>query len=176
MALPKFKKQTIQLVAGKLLLREAAARDMRALNEIINEPQVNRFVYIPAPVSLKSGLAHLRELKKSGANWIVAQLDGKTVGSVEIRPRSARESHVAGFGIAFSTKAQGSGVAGAALDKVFAYAKKSGVKIIFASCFEDNKRARKFYQKMRFREIAVMKGHLARGGKYFGSVLIEKRL
>lgn len=171
----KFRKEKILLPAGTLVLREVEKRDAKALNKIVNEPEVNKFVLLPPPVPLKSTLDRIRE-KRGGAKWVAAELDGTVVGSVELRPKKGRESHVAGFGISFGKAGRGTGAAAVALQELFKYARQCGVKIIFGSCFEDNPRARKFYEKIGFREVAVLKGHLKRGSKYGGTVLIEKRL
>ncbi len=172
----KFAPQEFLSQGGTLVLREVEKRDCKALNGIMNEPEVNHFVYLPSPVPLESTPKHWRELEKNGGKSVVAELNGKVVGSVELRPRRGREKHVAGFGIAFSQKAQGTGTAQVTLAAALKHAKNNGIEIISASCFADNKRARAFYKKMHFKEVAVLKGYLKRGKKRANSVLIEKRL
>ncbi len=173
--LAHFPTKKIVLPAGKLVLREAEKKDLKVLNAIVQEPGVNEFLLLPLPVSMKSTLDHWKEIRQLG-KWVVAELDGEIVGSMELRPKFGRESHVAGFGISFSKRGRGTGATQAIMREVFAFGKRHGVKIIFASCIEDNSRARKFYWKNGFREIALMKGHFRRGRKFVGTVLIEKLL
>lgn len=171
----KFNSQEFVSQGGKLIVREVEKRDCKTLNSIAQEPGVIEFLELEPPISLASTIAHLNQTRKNG-KWLAAELDGKVVGGAELRPKSGKEAHVAGFGIMLSSKARGKGIAEIALRELFKFAKKNGVKIIFARCFEDNARARKFYKKIGFHEVAVMKGHFRKRNRYIGSVLIEKRL
>jgi RimJ/RimL family protein N-acetyltransferase len=174
--LPNFIPKRLDTPAGEILLREVQRKDLKALNRVINDPSVNRFLLVPPPVSMKSTVWHYEDCKKSGRIWVACIFDGAVVGSVELKPKPGREAHVSDFGIAFSKKVHGKGIARAAVEYCFAWLAKSGMKKIVCETFEKNLRARKFYGKLGFEEKCILKKHVRYGNRYFGAVMIEKFL
>ena len=171
--LMKFGKKTFDTAFGCLVIRNVIPSDAKALNGIINELRVNRFVLVERPVSLKS----TRErIKGKGKSWFAAVLGGKVMGSIDLSRGVGRSKHVSNFGISFSKKVHGKGIAQLALNAVFEHAKKAGVELISSRVFSDNKRGRAFYKKMGFKEVGILKNHLKRDGKYFDDILIVKKL
>lgn len=168
-----FQTKSFKTPLGKLVLKEASLSHARGLNDVINEGGVNEFVLVEKPVSLSSTIKAIKE--KSG-NWVVAMLDGMVVGSVSLHFKEGRKKHVADFGIAFSKKVHGKGIAKLVMNTVFDYAAKNGVEIISSCVFSDNKRARSFYKKEGFREVGISKNHLKRDGKYLAEILIVKTI
>src|SRR3989344_4779263 len=160
--LMKFGKKTFDTAFGCLVIRNVIPSDAKALNGIINELRVNRFVLVERPVSLKS----TRErIKGKGKSWFAAVLGGKVMGSIDLSRGVGRSKHV-----------HGKGIAQLALNAVFEHAKKAGVELISSRVFSDNKRGRAFYKKMGFKEVGILKNHLKRDGKYFDDILIVKKL
>lgn len=176
MGLKRFVPKRLKTPGGEILLREVQRKDLRALNGIINEPEVNRFVLVPAPVSMKSTLAHYLEKKKVGSSWIACEFEGKTVGSIELRKKVGRESHVGEFGIAFTRKVHGKGIADAAIRYCFSWFAKNGIEKIVSEVIGDNSRARAFYRKVGFRELCRLKRNYKRNNRYVDTLVIEKFL
>jgi RimJ/RimL family protein N-acetyltransferase len=174
--LPRFMPKRIETPFGEILLRDVQKKDLKALNKIINDPKVNRFLLLPPPVSMKSTLEHYKDCRKTKRFWIVCVFDKEVLGSVELKPKIGRESHVSDFGIAFSKKAHGKGIARAVVSYCFFWLKKNKIKKIVCETFEGNLRARAFYKKMGFVEKCILEKHVKYGGKYFGAVIIEKFL
>ena len=163
-------------VGGKLLcLRHAKRQDAKALNAIVNEEDVNRFLLRERPLSLASTFKaienDLRHL------WVVAEWDGQVVGSVMIRPEEGRKDITCSFGIAFSKKAHGTGIPAAAMESALAWMKRNHFHNCTAEVFDENERARKFYRKMGFVEIAHIPNVRRRsGGRLGGEIIIQKVL
>jgi RimJ/RimL family protein N-acetyltransferase len=174
--LPKFMPKRLKTPAGEILLREAQRKDLAALNRIINEPEVNKFVLGPAPVSMQSTAGHYLERKHSGDPWIVCIFQGNVVGSVDLKPKFGRESHVSEFGIAFSKKVHGKGIAEAGVRHCFSWLAKKGIEKIVSGVLSDNKKARAFYKKIGFEELCTLKGNCKRGKSYADVLVIEKFL
>lgn len=168
-----FGKKTIQLGKSTLVLRPARLSDAKALNGIINERGVNEFVLVERPVSLSSSRKVISEDKKH--LWIVSELDNKVVGSTSIRPGIGRQDRVCGFGIAFSVKVHGKGVASAALRECLGWMKAQGFDNCTAQVNENNAKARKFYHKMGFREIGFTPRQMRKGKRLVGLCVIQKR-
>ena len=172
-----FDKKTISLPSGKLVVREFVRRDVKAFNKILNEPEVNKFLLVSPPVTLKSTYAHFEKvLKNKLVKWVAVELEGILVGAIEWKRQRLKMGHVCGFNIIFSKHSHGTGAAAAAFNAFIPYLKRNGIEIISEDCFADNERARAFYRKLGFSEPVVLKRRFKRGGKYVDEVLIEKFL
>jgi RimJ/RimL family protein N-acetyltransferase len=173
----KFQKRVLCGKFGKLVLREVQSKDAVALNKVINEPRVNEFMWLIAPVSLKSTREKIATIpNQKNEKWIAAELNCEVVGSIDLKRFLGRGVHVTDFGISFSRKVRGKGVALAAFKEVFSYLRENGVKIISSRVFADNPRARTFYKKLGFREIGVLPRHVKKEGKYVDQIIIIKTL
>jgi len=170
--LKPFGRKTIKLGKSTLVLRPATLSDARALNGIINERGVNEFVLVERPVSLSSTRKVISEDKKH--LWIVSELGGNVVGSVALRIGMGRQDKVGGFGIAFSKKVHGTGVASAALKECLGWMRKNGFDNCTAQVNENNPKARKFYKKMGFREVARIPRQMRSGKGLVGLCTIQK--
>ncbi|MCX6777984.1 MAG: GNAT family N-acetyltransferase [Candidatus Micrarchaeota archaeon] len=174
--LPKFGIKLVASRTGQITLREAEKSDLRELNEIVNETGVNRFLIKKAPVSMKSTRDNLRKVRREGIPWIVCVHEGGVIGAMDFRQETGRKSHVCGFGMAFSKRVHGRGLAEATANACFAWLKKNGIEKIVAETDEDNLRARGFYKKLGFSERCILKKNVKRGKRYVGTVIIEKFL
>ncbi len=168
-----FGTKTFQTPFGKLVISKANIKQAGALRSIVSEPEVNKFLLVEPPVKLSSTK---QRIKDHGYSWFIATLNGVVVGSVDLRPGSGKAKHVSNFGIAFSKKVHGKGIASTVLEAVFDYAKKNGIEIISSKVFSDNPRARAFYKNHGFKEVGVLENHLKRNGKYLDEILIVKKL
>lgn len=168
-----FRQKVFQTPYGKLEVTQAKMKHAEGLRRVVSEPEVNKFVLVELPVTLSSTR---KRIKEAGCRWFVAVLGGKVVGSVDLSPSSGKAKHVANFGISFSKKVHGKGIASLVLKAVLDYAKKNGIELISSRVFIDNSRGRAFYRKMGFKEVGVLKKHLKRNGKYLNDVLIVKQL
>jgi RimJ/RimL family protein N-acetyltransferase len=173
--LPEFKRTILESPFGEIALRLAERNDARALNQIINEPEVNKFVLVEAPVSLRSTIWAIEKASR-GSPWIVCEADEQIVGSITIEGFPGRESHVAKFGIAFSKKVHGNGMAASAMEFCLLWLKENGVEKIISEVFECNTRGRAFYKKLGFQELCILKKQVKRKEKYENAFLIEKFL
>ncbi|MFA6329621.1 MAG: GNAT family N-acetyltransferase [Candidatus Micrarchaeia archaeon] len=164
---------TRKTMLGKsaLVLRPARMSDAKALNGIVNEPGVNDFLLVERPLSLQSTRKVLKDNKHP---WVVSELDGKVVGSISIRPGIGRQDKVCGFGIAFSSKVHGKGVASAALRECLGWMRAQGFDNCTAQVNENNAKARKFYHKMGFREVARIPRQMRKGKRLVGLYVIQK--
>jgi len=172
-----FKKAKIKTRFGLLALRRVGMRDAAALNAIVNETPVSKFLNFPTPVPLSLTKKRIREsLASKSQEWIVAEFEGKAAGSIVLRREPGRSSHVANFGIAFSSASQGTGFAFILMNAVFAFLKKSKIRMLHANVVEDNSRARSFYRKLGFKDCGRIPLFYKRGGKYSDMVVVAKKI
>jgi len=172
--LKPFGKRTIKLGKSTLVLRPAKQTDAKALNNIVNEPGVNDFLMVESPLSLQSTKKALKEDKKR--LWIVSELDNTVVGSISLRPGIGRNDIVCHFGIAYSKKVHGKGVAKASLGACFDWMRQTGFDNCTEHVLDNNSRARKFYKKMGFKEIAHTPRQMRTKKGIIGTYVIQKTL
>ncbi|NYZ74952.1 GNAT family N-acetyltransferase [Candidatus Micrarchaeota archaeon] len=171
----KFKPVTRKLGKASVLLREVKHSDAAGLNEIINDPKVREFISVEGPVSLSETKAKIREsLRNAAHKWIVAEADGKVVGSLYLTRNKGIMSHSGNFGISLAKEEWGTGLASALMDAVFAFAKRNGITAIHSSTGADNKRAHAFYKKKGFKFVGAYHKQRKRGRKFIDTLLMEK--
>lgn len=174
--LRKFKTFKRKIGNKEIIVREVTLGDTHLLNKIANEKSVLEFLNFDE-ISLKTTKNRIKKtMKDNNAEWLVLESDKKMMGSIILRRLDGRTTHVANFGIAFSHEAQGTGLAKFLMNIVLVYLKKNKVKILEASVMEDNLRARRFYEKLGFKEYGTLPMHYLKRKKYVGNILISKEL
>ena len=172
----KFGTGKIKSAGIALILRPVLKKDAKMLNGIINDEDVNEFLMVEMPLSLASTRKVIDEDAKKKL-WIAVETGGEVVGSIHLRPGIGRKDVTCSFGIAFSRKVHGKGVAAAAMRECFNWMRKNGFATCTAEVFDENSRARKFYRKLGFREVAhVPNVRRKKNGKLGGEYVIQKNL
>lgn len=175
--LRSFVPTSVKIAEGVFLARQVKLEDAVSLNKIANEKAVNEFLNLVPPVPLSLTKKRIRDsLKDKNQKWLVAECEGKLVGSIVLRRGSNRSSHTADFGIAFSTKARGKGFARLLLEISFDYLKKNKVGLLYAQVVEDNLRARRFYEKLGFKECGCIPLFFKHERRLLGMVLVAKNI
>jgi RimJ/RimL family protein N-acetyltransferase len=175
--LKKFRERKIKLHGFSATLREAKLSDASALNEIINEPEVNEFLYVSPPLTLESTVKHLKEAAETGKQNILAEVKGVPVGSIQLRPRPGKAGEAIGFGISVSKRFWGTGVAQALVDAAFSHAKECGFRKVSAEVFAGNERGKAFYAKNGFSFTGIYHDEIRKpNGELGDELLMEKFL
>ena len=158
-------------------IRQAGIKDARDLNRIVNEKKVSDFLSFTPPVPLYSTKRNIAEtLKNRNQKWLVMKYGGRIAGSIILRRGSGPSMHTAEFGIAFSGEFQGKGLAAWLLKTAFAYLKKNRVRLLHAQVVAGNRQARKFYEKLGFKECGEIPLFFRRGNKFLPMVFVAKAL
>ena len=105
--------------------------------------------------------AHVRDVAGRAHDHpvLVAERDGRVVGSVTITPHGSPHSELAGEGevefryLGVAREAWGTGVAGALVDAVDAYAAEHGARWLVLCTIADNTRASAVYERMGFERV-----------------------
>ncbi len=107
---------------------------------------------------------NLTNLEKGVHAAVVAEVDGRMVGSCEVDPRPGRMSHVGSLGISVRDGYRGVGIGQELMREAEAQAKSLGVELLILEVFSINDRAIHVYKKMGFRRM----GSIPRGVRYKG--------
>lgn len=159
--------------------RKIRIGDAKAGREFINslvEEGVD--ISVRRRFSLAQERAWIRELLSDSSRIYVCAFDNRILaGSVEVRRgRDGVSRHVGEFGISVKKEYRGTGLAHSIARKIFALAKKRGVSILHLRVFSTNRRALRFYRKLGFRKIAVLRREIRISRRYIGAYLMEKKL
>ena len=158
--------------------RRVSARDLKRLNEIVNDPAVARFINLIPPVSMESTRDFFLECRRKKSLWYCVVVDGTIAGSVHLAPRTknGKMAHVAEFGISLAKEYWGMGLGGRAIGFIVEEARKRRLKRIEFWGVADNMRARGLYKRKGFVEEGRNKKSFIIDGKYHDTIMMARLL
>jgi RimJ/RimL family protein N-acetyltransferase len=162
----------------KVAFRPVRVRDLKRLNEIVNEPDVSPYLNGVLPISMKSTLRFFKHCKDSEVLWYCIVVDGVIVGSTSLHPerKDSKNAHVASFGIAISREYWGRGVGGRAVRFILRMAKELGLKKVILNVVTDNRRARALYERHGFVKEGLQRKQTKLKGRYHDNILMGRFL
>ncbi len=107
---------------------------------------------------------------------MVAEVDGKMVGSCEIERRPGRFSHVGVLGISVKDGYREIGIGQALMKEAEKHAVHWGLRSILLEVFAINQRAIHVYEKLDYKEIGRIPEGIKYKGEYIDSVQMVKKL
>ncbi|OGD47946.1 hypothetical protein A3K69_00390 [Candidatus Bathyarchaeota archaeon RBG_16_57_9] len=118
----------------------------------------------------------LTNLEKDKHVAVVAEADGRVVGSCELNPRPGRMSHVASLGISVKDGYREKGIGQEMMRELEKQAPKLGLESIYLEVFSTNDRAIHVYRKMGYAETGRIPACIKYRGGYVDSVIMTKHL
>lgn len=119
----------------------------------------------------------LASLEKDETFYLVAEVDGKVIANSEIgRGRGGYDKHVGGVGIAIRKGFRDMGVGTEIMQALIGQARVMGLKVLWLSVFESNKRAIHVYEKVGFTQTGRIPRKFLRNGKYADEVIMTLNL
>ncbi|MBU0761907.1 MAG: GNAT family N-acetyltransferase [Candidatus Altiarchaeota archaeon] len=152
--------------------RRVSEKDLKKLNEIVNDSEVCRYLSLIPPVSMSSTKKAFERFRKAGDLWYCIMVDGAVAGAVLLKttPKGLKNSHVASVGIDIDKPYWGKGVGGQALEFIIKKAGEKGVKRLEIEYMEGNTRAEKLYTRIGFIHEGRRKKAIKAGSKYYDSI------
>lgn len=138
---------------SRLKFRGLVIEDKEWLVETANDPDVAKYAISICPITEHEIEVSLKEqLEKGKSKQIVAELNGKPAGNVNVwfRDGSGRDRHIAWLGIHVRRKYWGKGVGSGLMEEAIKVAKDLGCKRLMLGTIEGNERAIRLYQKFGF--------------------------
>ncbi|CAN7235129.1 GNAT family N-acetyltransferase [Rhizobacter sp. LjRoot28] len=161
------------------LIRRAVADDVEALAAITSHADV-----FPHLLQMPHGdAAQWRQRlsdtfgPSSGNLLLVAVVDGRAVGAVDLHPAhpSPRRRHAMGLGMYVHPEAQGRGVGTQLLQAVCDYADRwVGVSRLELNVYTDNLVAQRLYRRFGFIDEGVQRAYALRDGRYVDSLRMAR--
>lgn len=161
----------------RVLLRAAGPSDARELLEHVNSVGAE-MVYLHTEridKSVEEEQEWIKGFDGLASLLLVAEHDGKVVGSADIRRGAQTKSaHVAQLGIALGRDFRGQGLGRAILEDLVAWARNVGVRKVTLIVFATNLRAIALYRSLGFVEEGRLRGHVILRGIPDDEVLMSR--
>lgn len=153
----------------------ARKKNLRRLNEIVNDKDVSKYLTLAPPVTMKSTIEWYRSTKRAKNFWWAAMYKGEIVGSVGLRRKGTppKMGHIVEMGVAIAKTHWGKGLGRAAILYAKRQAKKLGFKRLELYVVKDNRGALKSYLGCGFKKEGVMKNYMKIGRKYCDAVMMS---
>lgn len=119
---------------------------------------------------------HLSVIEKDNEVAVVAEVDGKVVGQVDMRPRSGRLRQVGDLGIVIRDGYRDIGIGAELIEEAEAQARRLGLRILVLSVFSSNSRAHHVYEKVGYRDVGRIPRSILKDGEYIDLLLMVKEL
>ena len=117
----------------------------------------------------------IKKIKKKDCVYILAEQQGKIIGTASVERVRNAQSHAGVFGIVILEKFTGKGLGTMLMNKIIQLAKKElKVEIIKLGVFGNNKRAQNLYTKLGFKETGRIKNGIKVKGRYQDEITMVK--
>lgn len=119
---------------------------------------------------------NIKRLEKDQHMSLVAEVDGRVVGSCEFSPRYGSMKHYAMLGISIMDGYRDAGIGQEMMKELEKHASRLGVEYLALEVFNINDRAIHVYEKVGYRKIGAYPSGVKYKGGYVDSVHMVKKL
>lgn len=176
------KPKRVKLKDGRtVLLRRPEKKDLRQLLDFINAlVDEDVMILMNKRTTLKDERKWLKDaldgIRKGTLHYVVAELDGRIVGSCSIKRGKWRESHVAEYAISVAADCRRLGIATALSKYILAVGRTDrNIKLIMLRVYAANTKAKTLYEKLGFREVARLPKRVQYKGKLMDEFVMDLR-
>jgi RimJ/RimL family protein N-acetyltransferase len=149
--------------------RQVRESDLKALNAIVNDADVARFLTLSPPVSMRKTREKYKSQKTK--TWYAILVDGEIAGSFELQAKTPDVcAHSASFGICIARKHWGRGIGKKTIEYALGLAKRRGIRRVEFCAYKANRRACALYEKCGFKAEGVKHKALRKRGRYYDAV------
>lgn len=171
-----------QILEKTLVLRYPVSSDARDLMNLINSLVKERAdIAKTKPVTIQQErrwlVDSLKSIQDKNKIIILAELDGKLVGSCEItRDNYDVSKHVGTLGIGIIKGYRGIGIGTKLIKQTLSEAKKLGIKLVKLYVFDSNNVGKSIYEELGFAETGRIPSGVYHNKKYKDDIIMVKLL
>ncbi|WP_306486745.1 MULTISPECIES: GNAT family N-acetyltransferase [Abiotrophia] len=108
------------------------------------------------------------------ALMLVSEVDGQLVGFATVQPQGLpAQAHVAEIGVCLIAEYWGYGIGSLLMETMLDFAQGVGLRVLHLEVIADNLPAIGLYKKFDFQERGRLTQRVARGGRYYDTILME---
>lgn len=119
---------------------------------------------------------HLSSLEKGRKVAVVAEVNSRFIGQVEVQPESGHSSHVGLLGISILSGHRDVGIGTELMKEAETQARTMGIKLLKLEVYSTNSRARHVYEKLGYRVVGCVPKAVYKDGGYSDSIIMVKEL
>ncbi|MBD3389322.1 MAG: GNAT family N-acetyltransferase [Candidatus Altiarchaeales archaeon] len=162
----------------KVAFRRVREKDLKRLNDIVNDEETARFLHLIPPVSLKKTREAYEEFKRKRHHWYVVVVDGDIAGSFTLNPnpKNTKCAHVGRFGICIAREYWGLGVGDRIIRYALREARKLNLKRVELTVVKGHRRAIRLYRRHGFKKEGVKKDAFKIKGRYHDMMVMARWL
>lgn len=162
----------------KAVFEPVREKDLKRLNEIVNDPKVSRHLAISAPTTMSKTREFFEKTKNAQVSWCGIWVGAELAGSYSLNrgPMGSKVHHCASFGLAISPEHWGCGVGNEAIRHMIETAKDAGIRRVELLVDERNVRAQSLYLKNGFRFEGSKKNAMRDGKRYHDLYMMARIL
>jgi ribosomal protein S18 acetylase RimI-like enzyme len=165
----------------EVMLRTPKWDDLQDLIDFINslveeEAMIARHIKVTRDQEIDWLADILKKLEKGQHIYIVAEVNGKMVGSSGISPMFGRMSHVGALGISVKDGYRGIGIGLDLMKEAEKHAIHMGLKSVKLEVFENNEPAIGLYERMGYMLTGRVPEAVLYKGEYVDSLIMTKKL
>ncbi|NLX49266.1 MAG: GNAT family N-acetyltransferase [Methanospirillum sp.] len=152
--------------------------DVRALNRLVNDPEVARFLDLAPPVPLDRTLDFLRYIREQEGAWWALRVDGAVAGSVGLIPAdpSSRLGHTASLFVYLDSAWWGRGLAGRGIRAMVDEAARRGLVRLEVLVVAGNQRSLHLFAGCGFEQEGVRRAGFRTDDGYLDLVQLARIL
>jgi len=162
-----------------IVIRRPKMSDAKQLTNYINSlVKEDAMIDINEKQTLKMETSWLKgvikDVRKNKKHVLVAECDDEIISVIELRKGILRHSHVAGFAIAVKKNYRRLGVATIMMKNMMEIGKRDPtIKVMYLDVYADNKKAKKMYTKLGFKQTARLKNRIQYKGKLGDQLIMD---
>jgi RimJ/RimL family protein N-acetyltransferase len=118
----------------------------------------------------------LTNVEKDKVIAVVAEVNGRMVGSCEITPKRGYSSHLGTLGISLLNGYRDQGIGQEMMIEAEKQVRRLGVEVVDLEVFEENVRAIHTYEKVGYKITGRIPDGLKYGGDYTDALIMTKRI
>ncbi len=164
------------MAAEKIVIRPFEWRDVDALWERMQDDEILRWMPTDHKPTQEESVDYFDKELKKGSILLVADAGGTAVGSVDVRRREGKRSHVGDIGIAVRRSHWGRGIAKTLLAEAEKAAREAGFKKLRYGCAEKNTASVRLAKGAGFRYVGRYAKEHKLGDEYHDYLIFEKWL
>jgi ribosomal protein S18 acetylase RimI-like enzyme len=108
----------------------------------------------------------LISINKGDVIHVLAEVDSEVVAGAEVERQKYHMNHVGVLGIGIKSLYRGIGIGTIIMEMLIEESKKAGLKVLVLDVFDTNRIAKKFYEKIGFKEVGRIPKGVCKNGKY----------